>query len=275
MYGGLASGDLTGETTVVGSGEGETVRVSTTAADLTGDGYADFAIAFTWSPIDGDDYWLRLNVYRGSASGLSGSPAFTTSDLAVRSLAAGDVDGDGRDDLVAGVESLGGEIRVFPGTASGVGPATVIDQDTDGVPGTQSPATPSARPSRPATSTATAGRTSPSAPPNEDIGTVRDAGAATVLYGVDAQQLGQKSAGVPGTAEAGDLFGSQVSLAELNSDGNADLTVGSRGEDGSEGALVLLNGGASGVTTAGSRAFGAGTLGVQGRSAEIGGVVLP
>ncbi|MEO3829781.1 FG-GAP and VCBS repeat-containing protein [Actinomadura sp. B10D3] len=283
VYGGLASGDVTGKTTAVGSGEGETVRVSTSTADLTGDGYADLAVAFNWWPIDGDDRWLRLDVYQGSASGLAGAPAFTTSDLRVRSLAAGDVNGDGRADLVAGVESsAGGEIRVFPGTASGIGSATVIDQDTDGVPGTEE------REDDFGDSVAVGdvngdGKADIAVgAPEETVGTASHAGAATVLYGgpdgvtgAGAQQFGQNSAGVPGTAEQNDRFGSQVSLADLDGDGKADLTAGSSGEDGGDGALVLLDGGASGVTTEGSRAIGAGTLGVQGRSARIGGVVLP
>ncbi len=117
--------------------------------------------------------------------------------------------------------------------------------------------------------------------PDEAIGTTTRAGAATVLYGgpggvtgTGAQQFGQASAGVPGSAEQNDLFGSQVSLADLNGDGKGDLTVGSSGENGSEGSLHMLNGTASGVTVNGVRAFSSGTLGVSGRYARIGEVVL-
>ncbi|MFB4312051.1 hypothetical protein [Actinomadura sp. GTD37] len=43
----------------------------------------------------------------------------------------------------------------------------------------------------------------------------------------------------------------------------------------SEGSLSMLNGSASGVTVSGVKAFGTATLGIQNRSACLGGVVLP
>ncbi|MEV0491250.1 FG-GAP repeat protein [Streptomyces atratus] len=64
------------------------------------------------------------------------------------------------------------------------------------------------------------------------------AGSLVVLYGsakgVSASRravITQNSAGVPGTAEAGDLFGASSALADLDHDGYADLVVGAPGED--------------------------------------------
>ncbi|WP_264159834.1 FG-GAP and VCBS repeat-containing protein [Actinomadura montaniterrae] len=283
LYRGLASGDLAGTTTAVGSGKGETVRVSTTAADFTGDGHADLAYAYVWDGIDGQDPSLRLNVYKGASTGLADTPAYTSSDAPAHALAAGDVDGDGRPDLVAGVDTdRGGQVRVYPGTASGVGAATVLDQDTSGVPGTEE------RGDSFGASVATGdvngdGRADIAVgAPGEAIGTVAGAGAVTVLYGgpggvtgSGAQQISEDSGDVTGHAEQNDLFGSQVSLADLNGDGKADLTAGASGENDGGGALYMLNGGASGVSTAAGTTFYSSTLGVQGRGAELGGVVLP
>ncbi|MFC6879114.1 MULTISPECIES: FG-GAP and VCBS repeat-containing protein [Actinomadura] len=278
----LASGDLTGTDTRYANGTGETITVTTTAADLTGDGYADLAVGLVWPPVDGEGDLLRLNVYKGSADGVATTPAFTTSDLSVRSLASGDVNGDGRADLVAGVHTeRGGEVRVLPGAPGGVGAATVIDQDTDGVPGTQE--------SDDAFGSSVAvgdvngdGKADVAAgAPEEKVGGTLRAGAATVLYGgpggvtgASAQQFGQGTAGMPGSVEQDDRFGSDLSLADLNGDGKADLTIGSSGENGREGSLHMLNGTATGVTVTGVRAFSSGTLGVQSRNAKIGSVVL-
>jgi hypothetical protein len=284
LYRGLGSGEVAGTTTSVGQGEGEGVHVATTAADFTGDGHADLAYAYIWDGIDGEDPSLRLNVYQGAATGLADTPAFTSTDTAVRSLAAGDVNGDGRADLVAGVETDhdGGEVRVYPGTASGVGAATVIDQDTDGVPGTSeygdvfgaSVATGDVNGDGRADIAVGA--------PEKTVDAVAKAGAVTVLYGGPggvtgngAQQISENSGDVTGHAEQNDLFGSQVSLADLNGDGKADLTAGASGENDGGGALYMLNGGASGVSTTAGKTFYSSTLGVQGRGAKLGGVVLP
>ncbi|MFD0691508.1 FG-GAP and VCBS repeat-containing protein [Actinomadura fibrosa] len=284
VYRGLASGDTTGTVTRIGTGEGESARVATTTGDFTGDGYADLAYSVSWAPIDGEDFWIRFNVYPGSAGGLASTPAYTSSEAAPTSLASGDVNGDGKADLVAGFpdDGKGGEVRVYSGSASGLGSVKAIDQDSDGVPGTEE------RDDRFGASVAAGdvngdGKADVAVgAPGEAIGTAAEAGAVTVLYGgsggltgTGSQQLGQGTEGVPGSVEAHDRFGSQVSLADLGGDGKADLTVGSSGENGNEGALYALNGSASGVTTAGIKAFSSTNLGVQGRGASLGEVLLP
>ena len=65
------------------------------------------------------------------------------------------------------------------------------------------------------------------------------AGAIVVLYGDADCRIGQgarrlvtqATAGVPGTAEAGDHFGWSVAVDDLSGDGRADIVVGTPGED--------------------------------------------
>lgn len=67
-------------------------------------------------------------------------------------------------------------------------------------------------------------------------------GSVTVLPGTTdgpgstaRKTLNQSSPGVPGTSEAGDLFGSANAWGDVNGDGYADLIVGSPGENGTTG----------------------------------------
>ncbi|MFD5647487.1 FG-GAP repeat domain-containing protein, partial [Streptomyces anulatus] len=62
----------------------------------------------------------------------------------------------------------------------------------------------------------------------------------------------QASAGVPGTPEASDAFGSAVASADLDQDGYADLVVGSQGEkigaaESAGGGVTVLWGGPGGL----------------------------
>ncbi|MGY5136479.1 FG-GAP repeat protein [Streptomyces nigrescens] len=98
----------------------------------------------------------------------------------------------------------------------------------------------------------------------------KSAGAVTVLYGsahgVDASRhttVSQNSPGVPGAAEAGDLFGGEVSLSDLNGDKKADLTVGAVYEDGGNGALTTLPSDGTRLTTTGSRFLSPPAVGIS------------
>ncbi|UKY52110.1 FG-GAP-like repeat-containing protein [Streptomyces inhibens] len=94
----------------------------------------------------------------------------------------------------------------------------------------------------------------------------KGAGAVTVLYGsangVDASRrttLTQNSPGVPGAAEADDLFGASLAAGDFNSDGYADLAVAAPYEDvagDADGGTVQILWGASG----GLSGFGSATL---------------
>ncbi|MFJ7335452.1 hypothetical protein ACIQU3_11740 [Streptomyces sp. NPDC101110] len=99
-------------------------------------------------------------------------------------------------------------------------------------------------------------------------------GKVTVVYGgsegPDPDRaplvLTQDTAGVPGAAEKSDRFGSDVSLGDIDGDGYADLAIGTAGENSSAGAVTVLYGSASGLTTKGATSYTQNTAGVPGAS---------
>ncbi|MGW6021458.1 FG-GAP and VCBS repeat-containing protein [Streptomyces sp. NPDC055099] len=113
---------------------------------------------------------------------------------------------------------------------------------------------------------------------------VYDAGAVRVVYGsasglsTRTAKITQDTAGVPGVGEQGDpdlndkgdQFGYSISAGDVTGDGYADIAVGVPGEDvdsaGDTGAVVLLKGGASGLTGTGAQAFNQTTANVPGVS---------
>ncbi|WP_399922344.1 hypothetical protein [Streptomyces kanamyceticus] len=82
------------------------------------------------------------------------------------------------------------------------------------------------------------------------------------------QKLDQNMPGVPGAEEEGDLFGRSVAVGDVTGDGYADVAVGVVGEDvgtvADAGSVVLLRGGADGVTGTGAQVFHQNTAGVPG-----------
>ncbi|WP_031099698.1 FG-GAP repeat protein, partial [Streptomyces sp. NRRL S-15] len=86
--------------------------------------------------------------------------------------------------------------------------------------------------------------------------------------GTPTQVWTQYTAGVPGTAELGDGFGADVSLADVDGDGYADLAVGVPGEDvgtvADAGGVRILRGSAAGLTAAGAKSFDQSSAGVPG-----------
>jgi hypothetical protein len=93
--------------------------------------------------------------------------------------------------------------------------------------------------------------------PQEDVGSIQDAGAVEVIYGSSSglsatstradQFWTQNSADVKDTSEIDDDFGSSLTSGDFNSDGIDDLAIGVPGENNGAGAVNVIYGSGAGL----------------------------
>ena len=113
--------------------------------------------------------------------------------------------------------------------------------------------------------------------PTEAIGKRLHSGATNVIYGSAAGPSAAKNdvwfqdaPGIAGGSETGDLFGSALAFGDFDGDGYADGVFGAPGEaiGASElaGAVSVIYGSPSGLTSSRNRIFYQGSSGVPGRS---------
>ena len=246
------------------------------AGDFDGDGFDDLAIGVPYDDISDIVDAGAINVLYGNNGGL-----FTTgqqlwsqnvagmADTSERrdefgsSLATGDMDSDGQDDLAIGVpgervgtETRAGAVHVMYSGAAGLNAnndrlwtqdSTGIEEDAE-------------EQDRFGTAVVVADFDADGADdlavgtPLEDNATDADVGGVNVIYGsndglesTDDQFFDQSDTGgaaAGDAAEAGDLFGTSLAAADFEDDGNddADLAVGAPGEDSSTGAVEVVYG---------------------------------
>jgi hypothetical protein len=104
--------------------------------------------------------------------------------------------------------------------------------------------------------------------PTESIGTKQNAGIVSIMYGQRTapylrlipgalDRLTQDTPDIPGTMEDGDQFGLSLASGDFNTDGYADLAIGSPGESVGTlqraGGVLVVYGTAAGVTASGSQ----------------------
>ncbi len=264
----------------VGDGFGWVVE----CGDFDGDGFADLAIGI---PNDEPEVTGSVAILYGSAGGLTDDDQlWTLNSVGVQgtassgdgfgwALAVGDFDDDGFDDLAIGVPfdsvssmAAAGAVNVLPGSPGGL-TATGdlrLHQDLAGIQGTP-------------VVDDQFGRSLASGDFNNDgfddlaVGALRNSsghGEVSVVLGGAAglgttdQLWTQDVTGVPGTAEANDLFGANLAAGDVNGDNRDDLAIAVPGEDSNEGAVLLMRGAAAGLTTTGAQVWHQDTTGVQG-----------
>jgi hypothetical protein len=255
------------------------------AGDFNRDGFADLAAGAPGEAVGSAGGAGAVSVLLGSAAGLTatGGRLFTqvgglveSADQFGAAQAAGDFNGDGFADLAAGAsgEDVGsiddaGAVSVLPGSAGGL-------TTTGGRLFTQLGSAPE---SFDVFGFALAAgdfnhdgfADLAAAAPLEDVGTVGDAGALSVLPGSAAGLTttgGRLFTQVGGLVEAGDEFGEQLASGDFNHDGFADLAAAAPTEDvgtvQKAGAISVLPGSAGGLTSTGGLLFTQNSPGVPG-----------
>ncbi|MEU6765245.1 FG-GAP-like repeat-containing protein [Streptomyces sp. NPDC046853] len=196
---------------------------------------------------------------------------WSSDNSAANALAAGDFNGDGRDDLAlgncreiadeniddpCGPEELaeGGGIHIHYGKGDGLEwEGQTLNQDTVGVPGVAEKGDDFGNALAAADIDGDGKDDLVAGAPGEAIGSKARAGSVTVLKGgtngildaggaASAIAYQQDSSDIPGVAEAGDLFGAALAFGDHNGDGVPDLSVASPGENSSSGGVWGLPG---------------------------------
>jgi hypothetical protein len=235
--------------------QGDGFGSSLAAGDFDGDGHSDLAVGVPGEDVGAADDAGVVQVFFGSRSkgltipgnisldhdepGIAGE-AGSGDSLGV-ALAAGSVDGDAYDDLVAGAPgydvsatNAGGTLHYFPGSKSGPSATgdRLLNLDSANVTG--------------------AAKTGDALGVSVDIGDIDgdgfgdiaagipfrevgghdNAGAALVVYGAENGPSGlddlfnENTSGVNGVAQQGTRFGTSVALVDFQEDGRLDLVVG-------------------------------------------------
>ncbi|WP_103287176.1 FG-GAP repeat protein [Candidatus Nitrosocaldus islandicus] len=245
---------------------GDNFGWSLAAGDFNGDGKDDLAVGVPFEDIGSITDAGAVNILYGSSSGLQASSpddqiwhqdTSSVKDVAEigdnfgYSLATGDFNNDGKDDLAVGVlaESVGiitgaGAVNILYGSSSGLQASSPDDQiwhqDTSSVKDV-------AEDFDLFGYSLTTGDFNNDGKddlavgvPFEDIGSITDAGIINVLYGSssglqasspDDQIWHQDSPNVDGVAEDTDFFGWSLATGDFNNDGKDDLAVGVPFED--------------------------------------------
>ena len=220
-------------------------RSVATAGDVNGDGYDDVIVgAQAYDSSTG-----RAYLYVGGPAGLSANPAAIltgegTSDSFGQSVgSAGDVNGDGYDDVIVGAHSFDngtGRIYVYAGASGGLRTSPTF-LATGGGPG-----------DRFGFSVGAAGDVNGDGYGDIIAGAygVGEGMGSVYVYAGGPEGLGARPTFTVTGEVAGDWFGRSVGTAgDVDGDGYDEIIVGARNHDGNRGRAYLYAGGASGLAT--------------------------
>ncbi|MFB6814133.1 FG-GAP-like repeat-containing protein [Streptomyces sp. NPDC056347] len=262
-----------GATLLSGDEEFAGIGTRTAVGDFNGDGATDVVT------LQGSNIHLLSGPFGRDGGAASARVIRDMDDLRYTDIAAGDFNGDGRDDLASAVhdgdEYDARRILVHQGGAGGLAdtPTTVKRPDGYSLQGGE---------------TIAAGHINGDKYADIVVGRIVEGydsdidypralggmityvpGGASGPQGTKAKVFNQDSAGVPGVAEVHDEFGASLSVGDMNGDGFGDIAVGVPGEDivkkKDAGSVLVLPGTASGPT-------GAGTIGFNQDTADVPGV---
>jgi hypothetical protein len=276
--------------------------LSVAFGDFDGNGFADLAAGVPYEDLTHGVDAGAVNVIYGSASGLTSvaddfwnqdvdgiNNVVEKADLFGYSVGAGDFDGDGFDDLMAGVplEDLSGgadagAVNVIYGTASGLDdPGDQFwHQDSSGINNEAEAGDEFAFAVSAGDFDSDGFDDAALGVPGEDISGAADAGGVSVIYGKSTglNSSGddfwhQNSSGIDDTAEAGDIFGIAVTAANFGNGPQDDLASGIQWEDvGSivdAGAASVIYGSPSDLTATGDQFWNQDSAGILDQ-AEVG-----